>query len=202
MVIYNSSSHSHSHKLASFRYIHKLINTPLSHPDHITVFNFIKQIAFNNGYNVSLIDKMIKQKLLNQAHKLAYPQIIKKPLRFHVLTYIGKTTDTLYKYFKHLNINIDSRKTNSLGKHIKNNKCKTAKDQKSGVYQLSCGSCDKVYIGQTGRTFKKRLKDHTGSFRNKNGKSNYANHLIEENRRFYPDFKIFNIADKASYLNA
>ena len=89
----------------------------------------------------------------------------------HVLTYIGKTSETLYKYFKQLIINIAFRTTKSIGKHIKNNKCKNAQDHKSDVYQLSCGSCDKVFIVQTGRTFKKRLKDHTGSFRNKNGKS-------------------------------
>ena len=70
-VINNSSSHHYSHKLASFRcYIHRLINTPLSYPDYITELNFIKQIEANNGYNATLIDKM-KQKLLNQAHKLA-----------------------------------------------------------------------------------------------------------------------------------
>ena len=53
----------------------------------------------------------------------------------------------------------------------------------------------KYNIGQTGKSFKKRLKDHKGSFRNKNGKSNYANHLIEENHCFNPDFKILHIAD-------
>ena len=57
-------------------------------------------------------------------------------------------------------------------------------------------------LGQTGRSFQKRLKDHLGSFRNENGKSNYANHLLEENHRFNDNFEILHTADKGSRLNA
>ena len=35
-------------------------------------------------------------------------------------------------------------------KTIKNDKSKTDKLRLSGVYELSCGSCEKVYVGQTG----------------------------------------------------
>ena len=31
---------------------------------------------------------------------------------------------------------------------------------KSDVYKLNCNDCDAVYIGQTGRSFKKRHKEH------------------------------------------
>ena len=33
---------------------------------------------------------------------------------------------------------------NSLGKYIRNKKSKTSKKEKSGVYQLNCGSCDRL----------------------------------------------------------
>ena len=69
-----------------------MINYPLSHFDYTTELNIIKEIAVNNEYNDTLLDKMIKQKLLNQAHKLAFPDISNKPQRFHTLTFISKTS--------------------------------------------------------------------------------------------------------------
>ena len=40
-------------------------------------------------------------------------------------------------------------------------KDRTPLQQRAGVlYQISCGTCSKVYIGQTGRTLEHRLKEH------------------------------------------
>ena len=36
---------------------------------------------------------------------------------------------------------------------------------KSGVYKLNCNDCDAIYIGQTGRSFKKRHIEHEASLR-------------------------------------
>ena len=43
--------------------------------------------------------------------------------------------------------------------------------KKGSVYEVPCGSCNKVYIGETGRSLKERLKEHkyavkTGNMRN------------------------------------
>jgi hypothetical protein len=34
------------------------------------------------------------------------------------------------------------------------------KFEQCGVYKLNCNSCHKAYIGQTGRNFKTRFKEH------------------------------------------
>ena len=36
----------------------------------------------------------------------------------------------------------------------------------SVVYQVPCGSCEKSYIGETGRGMEKRLKEHKRDLRN------------------------------------
>ena len=51
--------------------------------------------------------------------------------------------------------------------------------------QLNCNNCDAIYIGQTGRSFKKRYKEHEASLRqlkrnhpsNPDSTSSFANHL-------------------------
>ena len=55
---------------------------------------------------------------------------------------------------------------------------------KSGVYKLSCGTCNMVYIGQTSRTFFTRINEHKRDCLNDTGKSNYSRHLIENNHVF------------------
>ena len=72
---------------------------------------------------------------------------------------------------------------------------------KSGVYKLSCGSCPKVYVGQTGRTFKKRLSEHKHSFVYKKTDSTFANHLLEEQHSFNDKFKIVHVENKSKKLS-
>ena len=43
-------------------------------------------------------------------------------------------------------------------------KNKVSMEQKKGVvYEVPCGDCEKSYIGETGRTLKKRIDEHKGS---------------------------------------
>jgi hypothetical protein len=51
---------------------------------------------------------------------------------------------------------------------------------KSGIYELRCDDCSAVYIGQTGRKFKERMKEHEASFRKENCISLFAKHLVEK----------------------
>ena len=124
-----------------------------------------------------LIDKMVEKKLFKQAIALVYPPSANLPLqKYHVLTYIDRISDQIHKHIKFKNNKLSFRTNNSLGKYIRNNKSKTVNKEKSGVYQLKCGSCNKIYIGQTGRAFKERIDHHFRSFRLEDGKSKYAEH--------------------------
>ena len=70
-------------------------------------------------------------------------------------------------------------------KHFKHHNTQN-KFQKSGVYQLICKDCNKKYTGQTGRSFHTRFKEHFRDYNYKNGKSNFAQHLIDNNHTFGP----------------
>ena len=96
-------------------------------------------------------------------------------------------------FLKNLDFNIAFKTTNTLGRFIKNCKDKTDKNYQSGVYSLSCGSCPKRYIGQTGRIFDKRINEHKKSFLLNKNDSYFANHLISENHNFNSYFYILHI---------
>ena len=54
--------------------------------------------------------------------------------------------------------NIGFKTHNKLGKHFKNKKNNNININfldRTGVYKISCETCDKIYIGQTGRSFRR-----------------------------------------------
>lgn len=98
-------------------------------------------------------------------------------------------------------LKIAFKTNNSLGRYIKNNKDRTQRKYKSGVYKLTCGSCPKVYIGQTGRNFNKRHLEHKNSYVKNKTDSTYANHLLEEKHSFSDDFDILHLENKGLKLS-
>ena len=85
---------------------------------------------------------------------------------------------------------------------IQQNKTKTNKSLKSGVFKLNCGSCPKLYIGQTGRNFKDRIQEHQRSFEKEDENSNYSLHLSESLHLPNFDYEILHVESKGARLNA
>jgi len=55
-----------------------------------------------------------------------------------------------------------------------------------GVYQLKCPTCHKKYIGQTGRLFNVRFREHYNDYKYANNKFKFAQHVIDEGHAFGP----------------
>jgi hypothetical protein len=57
---------------------------------------------------------------------------------------------------------------------------------------MKCLECPLKYVGQTGRTFNARYKEHVHDIRSNNGNSRYSNHVLNmghtyvwHNNRYY-----------------
>ena len=203
ITIHNKSSHPYTHKISAFNsFIHRLLNIPLSKENFNKELNIIKQMAVNNGYQANMIDTIIHKKQHKKAISLVYPSSkFKDNSGYKTLTYTGKITQKTAKHLIKRNVKIAYRTNNTLGKLIKNNKTKTKKENKCGVYKLSCGSCPKIYIGQTGRSFGKRIKEHETSYNKKHSNSHYATHLNNEQHIFNNNFEILHLENKSLKLN-
>jgi hypothetical protein len=51
-------------------------------------------------------------------------------------------------------------------------------------HQLKCLDCNKYYIGQTGRNFKQRYREHINDIRQNKEKSGYSQHILNTNHRY------------------
>ncbi len=59
------------------------------------------------------------------------------------------------------------------------------------MYRIPCGGCDKVYIGETGRSLKTRITEHRRDVVNQKPESAVANHTSETGHIFkFKDSKI------------
>lgn len=126
----------------------------------------------------NIINKKRKQKTIN----LIYPALKAPPEIDHTycsLPYLGKLTEKISRKIINKQVKVAYKPITNLSKLIFNNKDKTDELNKSGIYKLSCEQCNSVYIGQTGRNFNIRYKEHIRSFKNNKTDSNFSKHLIE-----------------------
>lgn len=205
-TIHARSFHPITHKLSAYEsMIHRLINIPMSKDNFELEKNRILTIALNNGYSTDMVNNILTKQQKSKILSLIYPRTQKTPNNYNLITYIGNISDkigTIIKKSKKSNNQAIAFKTNnSIQNSIKNNKDKTDKKSKSGVYKLTCEDCKKVYIGQTGRSFETRIKEHERSYNAKKTDSTFSNHCLESNHSFNNKFEILHVQNKSKKLN-
>jgi hypothetical protein len=102
-------------------------------------------------------------------------------------TYTGKETRYITKLFKRTDIRITYTTRDNL-RHLLNSQPYKKQDaySKTGVYKLTRSECNKQYIGQTGRSFRGRYKEHAREYNYATNKSNYAKHLLDTQHPLKP----------------
>lgn len=162
----------------------------------------IKQIANENGYNTRWVNKIIHNNL-NKKQKQSEPE----EKKFVTFTYVNKQTNKIAQIFKNkFKLNIAFRTNNRIGQQLgKHNFNNINKFENSGVYRLTCPEqgCGKNYLGQSGRSFKVRFKEHQQGV--KHGRpSAFGTHAFEENHPFNnieDTLEIVKVIEKGQDLN-
>jgi hypothetical protein len=92
---------------------------------------------------------------------------------------VGKEIRIITKLFRNTNILIAYKTKDSLQKHLQIKSINPDKYSQSGVYEIKCKRCPLNYIGQTGRNFRARFKEHIHAIRTNKTASKYAQHILE-----------------------
>jgi hypothetical protein len=69
--------------------------------------------------------------------------------------------------------------------------------------KLKCTDCPLQYIGQTGRSFEVRFKEHIRDIRNNKSTSGYVQHILDTGHAYgkMNDMDIMKIQEKGKHLN-
>jgi hypothetical protein len=186
VVIPHSSNHPASHKSAAFHYmLDRAQRLPLTDEEKQKEMTVIKTIATNNGYMFQDIEKAYnRQKRENNnkniltLNRIVQPQT-KDDKVWVKFTYFDDRIRILTKIFRKSNIRVAFSVNNTIKKKC-NSSSLVDKYSKSGVYSLKCLSCDQIYVGQTGRSFKIRYENISVILvRHNKDKSKYALHMLQ-----------------------
>ena len=126
-----------------------------------------------------------------------------KPHKWAPFTYFGRETTFIMNIFKKADIGIILRTNNTLQKLLMTKPQTRDKYSRSDTYKLTCPDCN-AYVGQTGRCFTQRFKEHRNAFKSSRKTSNYAKHALEHSCPFgtiQETMQILQYQAKGTHLN-
>jgi hypothetical protein len=106
--------------------------------------------------------------------------------KWSLFTYFGRQTTFISNIFKKTDIRITLCTKNTLQKLLMPKPQTLYKYSRSGTYKLMCPDCNKAYVGQMGRSFTQRFKEHRNAFKSSRNTSNYIKHSLEHSHPFGP----------------
>ena len=110
-------------------------------------------MAKSNGFPESIIHNLRKKLTLKkQTPKSVATKSNQKWVPF---TFFGPAVRRITNLFKGSNIKTAFRTTNTIQKQLSKNQ-----QNPSGIYSLKCNTCNKKYVGQSGRGIDTRYKEH------------------------------------------
>ena len=142
-------------------YINRLTALPITEKSKQKEWETILTIAKNNGYPINMIHGL-KTKLINREKKQKQTQTLQQQEtitprnKWITFTYFSPLVRKVTNLFKQTSLKIVFRATNTIQQLV----AKQTHNDPSSIYERKCKTCNKVYLGQSGRTIGVRFKEH------------------------------------------
>ena len=159
--IHSSSLHPRSHKMASVHSaVNRLIRIPMDKEDLELEIRNIEEIARLNNLDLN-VRKFIRRKSLrfHLSENPDRPRGKPSKKKWIRLPYLGRPSETLAKELRRLDYSVGFYPVHTLSQLSRLKDPIPLTDQ-PGIYRYSCADCPSRYIGQTGRSLRKRLAEH------------------------------------------
>lgn len=205
--ITSDSFHCFQQKMASFNsMVYRMLNVPMSEIDKKEEEEKIFHIAKVNGYGKSLIEDIIRKqkRSLFIKTRTTLKRIKTKPVAWMRLSYFPPLTDKIKNILKSVNISTAYASDRKIRNVLCNNKDKTDKINKPGIYKMFCEVCKCFYVGQTCRPCHIRWGEHMKAIDDGDERSAVAKHIIDNPTHKVIKFnsELVKNINKEKYLNA
>ena len=202
-VIHITSNHPHEQKISVFNcYTNRMITVPATKKSRQEEWKTILAIAENNGYSTDMICNL-KNKIICRKQKQNQQQDNKTILckKLVAFTHLSPLIRCVTSLFKQTNLKAAFRAINTIQQQLSD---KQIYNNPSGIHKLKCNTCNRAYVGQTGRAINIRYKEHTRCIRTNNSTSVHAAHILE-NRHEYSmtddTLQLLKTCQKGSHMN-
>jgi len=116
-------------------------------------------MAQNKGFPLHIIHNL-KKKLITKKKNQKVPTTTQQTKKWATFSYHSPLIRKITNLFKHTNLNIALRATNTIHQQLTDKIVKTTTNS-SGIYVLKCNTCNNSYVGQSGRSIATRHKERT-----------------------------------------
>jgi len=182
-TIHFISIHPNEHKLAAYRYhIERMPNPPLKTVQQKREWSTILHISQQNGFPPTVIHKLRHQIEHKTKHTTPHDSKNKKWATF---TYISPQIRKVTNIFRNTNIGVAYKCHYTIANMIKPPRDHhTLPHGKWGIYQLTCNTCNLLYVGQTSHTLNIRFQEHMRYIRYNNPQSAYTLHILQNQHEY------------------
>ena len=154
-----------------------------------------------NSYPDSVLDPILKGKPTNPPQP-AQPATEESPeKKILCLPYVRGVTekiDRVCRNIKTVNLKLITKPHRTIRQTLVNVKNRVPEEKKTGViYEVPCHDCDHVYVGEIGRTLKKRLAEHKQAVRRFDEKNGIAVHVHQHDH--HTDWKSARVVENETF---
>ena len=202
----SDSFHPTQHKHAAFNsMVYRALNYPLTAERRTLEIRRIKDIAELNGFSTGLVDKLVHrfQSKIDFKNATTFRPTTQEK-KYAKIPYYPNLHKGLNSLFKKVGVTLAHSNPHNIRSLLGNPKSKETPMNKSGIYEISCVDCEKMYIGQTKRKLVTRFKEHIAHFKyNRRGRSSVADHIFDTGHRIFEDnVKLVKEIHNSNLLNA
>ncbi|XP_062541740.1 uncharacterized protein LOC134209742 [Armigeres subalbatus] len=183
---------------------HRLYNVPMDKPEFEEEENKIYNAAEMNGYDRKFVETILrKHKRKRHRQEITTLEPATEKNRRISLPFYPRITNPIKTALRRQRLQVVHKSENTLRDLLCNLKDRVPSEEQSGVYRISCDDCSAVYIGQTRRKIKVRLREHKSAVETlKIHESSVAAHAVNCGHNInWEDSKLLRAVRKNSQLN-
>jgi len=156
IMIHYTSKYPHNHKLAAFIfYIDGMISMPITCQATNPEWHKILTMARNNGFPEHIIHELKKNLTTNKTKVTQTNPPQKQCNKWITFIFHGPPVHRVTNLFCKTDLKIAFCPTNRIFQQLTQ---KPKNSNRSGIYQLKCNSCNRVYVGQSGIIYEHALQ--------------------------------------------
>jgi hypothetical protein len=142
-------------------------------------WDLISKMAINNGFPLRLIHKILNTVWNTITQPRTSPETPPEATRkiWVPFTYHSPLIHKVTNLFRNTPLHIVFKPNNIIYQQLSRKPGKATLHD-SGIYSLRYATCDKTYVGQSGRPTAVRYREHTRYIRTDNPMSAYALHIL------------------------
>jgi hypothetical protein len=155
-----------------------MLSLPLSKERRTHEWKTIQNIARNNNFPNKLIANLKQQIQRNTTHQKSARKENINNTKWTTFAYYSPKVRKITNLFKQMDIKIALKNNNTISQILRPNATNSTPNyNKSGIYKLTCKTCQHVYVGQTSQNLK-RHQEHIRYIKNNDPHSAFAQHIL------------------------